>query len=117
MPIPSVEQALDNLEHAQARGAIQVDLQVRVATFQAAVQIESAATMARASAAAAETVAGASDALRLSIERFTEASNKGTAQLATWSENTARWTRQLTFATWALVLVAVVQIVIAVVRP
>jgi hypothetical protein len=116
MKLPSVEQALEDLERVPARGAMQVDLEVRVARFQAAVQVEAAEKMAQASAEAARVVAGASEALRASVDRFTDASNKGTAELATWSANTARWTRQLTFATWALVLVAIVQIVAAVIR-
>jgi hypothetical protein len=62
MPLPTVEQALDNLEHAQARGHITVDLQVRVSTLAAAVQFETARVISEAQRQAAETTRQASDA-------------------------------------------------------
>jgi hypothetical protein len=110
MALPTLEEAHRNLESAQARGAIQVDLQIRVATFAAVVQVEAADRMARANLESAELLAAASDALRQSVDRFTEASNRGTEQLATWSRNTATWTKWLTVATFALVLSSIVQI-------
>ncbi len=51
----------------------------------------------------------ASTALREGINRFTQGSDDGTAELAKWSERTANWTRALVFATTALVVAAVVQ--------
>ena len=112
MSLPSVETAYNDLQHAPARGAINVDVQVRIASLAAAVQVEAAQTTARASAEAASTVADASEALRASIDHFTEASNRGTDELAAWTRNTAKWTKWLVFATGALVLASVVQVLV-----
>lgn len=119
--IPSVEQAHIDLIR-QVGGAIGhpgIGVQVKTAVLAAAVEIETAKLTAdvqmKAIEAQRETAAvmsGASDALRTSIDRFTEASNRGTDELAKWTRSTARWTRALVFVTVALVIAAIVQIVI-----
>ena len=56
MPLPTVDEAYAQLQQAPAAGAIQIDVQLRIARLAAAVQAESAQTMAQASREAAATV-------------------------------------------------------------
>ena len=64
MPLPTVHEAYEHLLQAPAAGAAQIDVQLRIARLAAAVQAESAQTMAQASREAAAIVAETSDALR-----------------------------------------------------
>jgi hypothetical protein len=101
MALPTLEEAYKRLENMTGmEERFQAGVSKQAAILQAVVQLETARTMAEAS-----------DSLGKSIDTFTDASNKGTAELATWTESTSRWTKRLTFATWALVVTAIVQIV------
>ena len=70
MPLPTVDEAYAQVQQAPAAGAIQIDVQLRIARLAAAVQAESAQTTAQASREAAATLVEASDALRDSVESF-----------------------------------------------
>jgi hypothetical protein len=107
MPLPTVDEAYQALQQAPAAGAIQIDVQLRIARLAAAVQADSARTIADASTAAANTVADASEALRDSVDAFTAASQDGAVEAVKWS-------KQMTFATWALLVAAVIQAIAAV---
>ena len=116
MPLPTVDEAYAQLQQAPAAGAIQIDVQLRIARPAAAVQAESAQTMARATREAAATVVEASDALRDSVDRFTAASDAGAQELAQFTSQTAAATRGLKWATWCLFAAMVVQVVVMLTR-
>jgi hypothetical protein len=71
----------------------------RAAELNAAVQVETAKVMKTAS-----------EELCQSIDRFTEASNAGTRELARWNQQTANATKGLRLATWALFVAMLIQI-------
>lgn len=123
-PILTVADALNSLEHAQARGNFMVDLEVRKANLHAAVAKASADAMqdaterlVRAIAASIEaqertrqTTIDATNILRESVDSLTSASNANTEEMSKWAKSTARWTKWLTWATVALFASAVVQV-------
>ncbi len=116
MPLPTVDEAYAQLQQAPAAGSIQIDVQLRIATLAAAVQAESAQTMAQASRDAANALVEASDALRDSVDRFTAASDAGAQKLVQFTSQTAAATRGLKWATWGLFAAMVVQVVVMLMR-
>ena len=113
--LPSVNAAFKRLEsmtEMEERFAAGVSKQAAI--LHATVQFEAAKILSSASLETSETMAAASAALRASIDSFTAASDRGTAQLAKSADATAQWTKRLTLVTIALFVAATAQAVAAI---
>lgn len=112
--IPTVSEAYEDLvTNLGAAGSHPgTGMMYRAEVLQAAVQLETANTIYRATQALGKTVENASATIAQQVDRFTSASDRGTQELTKWSQQTADATRGLKWATWALFAAMVIQVLI-----